>query len=170
MKTIELTQNQVALVDDEDFEWLNQWKWRAVWDSGTHSFYAMRTAPRVEGKRSLGMHRLILGLGPGEMGDHEDHDTLNNQRYNLRRCTNAQNQANGRKRRDNTSGSRGVHWRKAVHKWVVQIKVSGRFIHLGYFDDITAAARAYDAAARQHFGEFACCNFQEGEDCHERTD
>lgn len=162
MKYIQLTQWQITLVDDGDFEWLSQWKWHAQWDPDTKSYYAVRSALRGDGKQELiRMHRVILGLGPGELGDHKDHDTLNNRRDNLRRCTHSQNMANGRRQSNNTSGFKGVRFDTECNKWRAEITFCSKKISLGFFDDITAAARAYDAAARQHFGEFAHCNFMD---------
>lgn len=159
MKTIELTQNQAALVDDEDFEWLSRWKWYALWDNCTKSFYAARTAPRPDGKRRhVYMHRSILGLGPGELGDHKDRDSLNNQRFNLRRCTKSQNNANGKRQRNNTSGYKGVCWHKRHNKWYAGIRYQGKRIYLGAFKRVEDAACAYNDAARKYFGEFASLN------------
>ena len=63
MKHILLTQNQLALVDNEDYDWLNQWKWYAQWNRGTESFYAARHSKQIKGKRTtIQMHRLILNL------------------------------------------------------------------------------------------------------------
>jgi hypothetical protein len=59
----------------------------------------------------------------------------------------------------NTSGFKGVWWNKKAEKWKGQIQVDGKKIHLGLFSDPTVAARAYDEAATEHFGEFAHLNF-----------
>lgn len=86
MKEILLTQNQVALVDDADFEWLSQWKWYAIWSPGIKGFYAVRRGRLPDGRRSLiRMHRQILGLDMADkrQGDHVNHDTLDNRRENL---------------------------------------------------------------------------------------
>jgi hypothetical protein len=93
MKEISLTQGQVALVDDEDYDYLMQWKWHFY--KGTHSHYAVCSLPRKNGKRTgFRMHRLIMNTPPDLVVDHIDHNGLNNQKSNLRNCTKCQNQAN----------------------------------------------------------------------------
>lgn len=103
------------------------------------------------------MHRVILNTPPGMDTDHINGDGCDNRRCNLRICTRSQNMANGGKYKikDSTSPYRGVCWHKAIGKWRVQIKVNGRRIALGYFDDERKAAAAYNAAALEHFEEFA---------------
>lgn len=109
------------------------------------------------------MHRLILGLvpGDGQRVDHRDLNGLNNVRSNLRLCTSSQNLANGPRRVDNTSGYRGVGWDRQHRRWVAKIQVRGRTMNLGLFRSPEQAALAYDAAAREHFGEFARPNFSD---------
>ena len=156
MKTIPLTRGMVALVADSDFEFLNQWKWRA--NSGHRRyFYAMRSV-RVNGKkRGVLMHRLIAGAVIGQEVDHKDHCTLNNQRYNLRLCTKNQNNGNQVLRKDSISGFKGVFLHKRG-KWVAQIRRNGNAKHLGLFETPQLAAARYDQAAIETFGEFALTN------------
>ena len=159
MKTIPLTQGQVALVDDADYEWLSAFKWYAhKRDNG--DFYAIQRIRNPPDKEvQIRMHRMIL-YGVPEV-DHWNHNTLDNQRGNLRAATKSQNQANSRRHEDNRSGFKGVTWRKDAGKWVARIIASRRQIHLGFFTGIADAARAYDKAARENFGEFACLNLPE---------
>jgi HNH endonuclease len=156
MKTIPLTKDQVALVDDADFEYLSQYSWRAAWNPNTSSFYAVR------GHQIVCMHReLLLGLKTGRdvQVDHKNHDTLDNRRENLRLVTNSQNMQNKRKRASGSSKYKGVVWRKKKRTWWARINIGGgRNVSLGTYKDETLAARAYDRAAVQHFGEFACTN------------
>lgn len=161
MKEIQLSQGQVALVDDADHDWLSLRKWYARWNPYTRSFYAMRNSSRVGGKRkTLYMHREILACQPGQEGDHvHSGDTLNNQRYNLRACTKFQNQQNQRPQVGRSSIYKGVSWYKAGGKWMAYIGFEGRLQHLGYFDDEMVAAIARDAKARELHGEFALLNF-----------
>lgn len=162
MREILLTQNQRALVDDDDFEWLSQYRWCAVWNPPTRSFYAVRNARRSDAKRgAIFMHQSILKLKPDERADHWNHDTLDNRRENLRRCTYSQNAANRRMMCNNTSGFKGAHWNKQRNKWRAMINWQGVRYHLGYFNNLEDAAHAFDAKARELFGEFAYCNFQE---------
>jgi hypothetical protein len=78
---------------------------------------------------------------------------------NLREATRLENGRNLRRKRNNTSGYIGVSWSKVAGKWHAYIKVSRKRIHLGLFTDILEAARAYDDAATEHFGEWAHLNF-----------
>jgi len=84
---------------------------------------------------------------------------LNNTRDNLRICTRAQNVQNQRVGTRNTSGFKGVSWQKCANKWIAYIKQGNKRRHLGLFTDVADAARAYDKAARELFGDFACLNF-----------
>jgi hypothetical protein len=90
MKKIKLTQGQFAKVDDEDYDWLNQWKWCAQYNPKTKSYYAVRSVK--EGVKI--MSRVIMGEPKGKLVDHEDHDTLNNKKNNLRVATRSQNGMN----------------------------------------------------------------------------
>lgn len=127
MKEIALTKGQFALVDDADFEWLSQWKWRAFWDWHTKSYYARSSEKGKTHKtrRELRMHRLILGLEPGDKrhGDHIDGNTLNNQRSNLRIANVCQSNQNRRTPKSNTSGHKHVGWNLGA--WRVCMRVNG---------------------------------------------
>jgi hypothetical protein len=106
------------------------------------------------------MHQVIAGrTGITSNPDHKDRDGLNNQRDNLRVATHAQNDQNRGLRRDNTSGYKGVSWRKDKKKWQAHIKVNQHARHLGYFKSKLTAAKVYDTAAIRYFGKFAALNF-----------
>ncbi len=157
MKQISLTQGFVALVDDEDYEGLMQHKWCVLRTKGGP--YAVRRRRNSEkGSRDMVyMHRQLLGAESGEPVDHVDHSGLNNQRLNIRLCTQSQNMGNQRK----THGSsrfKGVYWHKQNRKWSADITVDYAKRHLGCFDDEHKAAHAYNAAAFEAFGEFALLN------------
>lgn len=158
MKKIPLTRGLFALVDDEDFERLSRHKWRA--NSGG---YAVRDSPSVNGKRhAIYMHREIMSPASGVVIDHINGDKRDNRRENLRVCSRSENLRNQRRRSDNTSGFKGVnrHTQKGLrHPWIARVKVNHRGIHLGCFATPEEAARAYDAAALKHHGEFAHLNF-----------
>jgi hypothetical protein len=154
-RLIPLTQGQNAIVDTADFEWLGRWNWVAKWNGHTRSFY-------VERRGNIRMHRLILDCKSGEQGDHRNHDTLDNRRGNLRKCTQADNSHNQPKRRNNKSGFKGVSyygWHRITPKWLACIKPNSKSISIGYFDTPEEAARAYDKVAKKLFGEFAHLNF-----------
>ena len=107
MKEIALTQGYVALVDDEDFDRVNQHKWHA--DVGPNSVYALR---KDENGRNLRLHRFNLGITKTKTRvDHKDHNGLNCQHYNLR-DSQGHNNKNQRLKTNNTSGFKGVSWSK----------------------------------------------------------
>ena len=162
-KEILLTQSQIAIVDDADFEWLNQWKWCAQQShmpEEDYTFYVVRHIRSGVKTTKIYMHRLILGLRSTEQGDHINGDGLDNRRCNLRSCSHSQNQMNSRKRRGCSSQFKGVSWDKARHKWQAYIRVNGKKQHFGRHTSELEAARAYDSAARELFGEFARPNLE----------
>lgn len=155
MRKIPLTQGQVAIVDDDDYVTLSQYKWYALWDDDTQSFYAGREF-RINGKRrTVRMQAFLMG----GMADHKNHDTLDNQRDNLRIADRFRNAHNRRISRNNTSGYKGVSPQNG--RWRAVIYLHSKRKSLGMFDDPIDAAKAYDAAARELFGEFAYLNFPE---------
>ena len=162
-REIALTRGKVALVDEADFDWLNQWTWSALECpcSGNRSvFYAYRVQV-VDGKqRGILMHRLILGAAKGQITDHRNRDGLDNRRCNLRVCNTAQNSLNrlGYPAEKKTSRFKGVFWDLRNSKWTVQF----RHKHVGVFHDEEDAAMAYDLAAFAYSPEFARLNFSHG--------
>lgn len=158
MREIPLTQGYVALVDDADFEAVNAFKWHVV-KKGSRRCVARRQH-KSEGFQ--GIQYLAQFLLPGNIAvDHEDGNGLNNQKYNLRPCTYAQNlRAFRTKSKGKSSSFRGVSWSKARGKWVAKIEFLGKTIYLGRFSCEKAAAGAYDLAATKYFGEFASPNFK----------
>jgi len=157
MKELQLTQGKVALVSDHRFEHLNQWKWYAC--KMGNKWYARRK--EVWGGKSIILHRYIMGVtDPNILVDHIDGDGLNCQDENMRLCTQAENLRNRGKTSKNTSGYKGVTWNKHAKKFNASITVKGLWKHLGLFTDAQEAARAYDQAAREYFGEFARPNLQ----------
>ena len=161
---IPLTKGYTALVDDADAGLVLGVKWRAiVTDRSVYAGRAVRSTAGTRRQSIQYMHTLITGWA---ITDHRDGNGLNNQRANLRQATLTQNNRN---RRANRSASRfkGV----AINRgrgmpWKAAIGFDGISRHLGYFADESDAARAYDKAARELFGEFAAVNFpQPGERC-----
>jgi hypothetical protein len=155
MKEIPLTRGLVALVDDADYEALAAHKWFADNDG-----YAERIIPHPTkpGKTtSESMHRVILGLEFGNPlnGEHRDLNPQNNQRYNLRPATHAENMRNRGALRNNTSGFKGVSLRKSSGKWQATISVNGRQRSLGVYHTKEAAYEVYKATANRLHGEFS---------------
>jgi len=169
MLEIQLTQGKITQIDDIDFDLMN-FNWCAL-KGGTKClprWYAMRAGPKINGKRTpnIYIHRVVLErkikrpLKNTEMVDHIDHDGLNNCRDNLRLATCQQNLQNRRKNPSKSSKYKGVIWDKNRQKWMARLVVNGISIHLGRFDNETEAAKQYDNAARETFGEFCCMNFK----------
>lgn len=151
MKKISLTQGKVALVDDIDYEYLNQWKWCASRNSNT--FYAQRRIRKDGGKwTTTSMHQVLAKrLSFKHQADHINGNGLDNQRSNLRDSTNKQNQENRGVPNNNTSGCKGVHWYKRYSKWQSRICHNGERIHLGYFDSLEYAMKARLEAEDKYF-------------------
>jgi hypothetical protein len=162
MKTIQLPHGKVTLVDDDDYEHLNRFRWH--FGSG----YAVKWLTTDKNKgRSIAMHNYIIDVPPGLWVDHANGDRLDNRKENLRLATPQQNARNRSKTsRKKSSVYRGVSWNKtrtSYKKWNARINAGHGNINLGYFAEESEAAKAYDEAARRYFGEFAKVNFQEGE-------
>jgi hypothetical protein len=162
MRTIQLTKGYIARVDDSDFDWLSQWRWYADVKSACR-VYARRDGWDRNTKRNVKiyMHRAVVSAPVGVSVDHIDHDGLNNSKSNLRLATGSQNNANARYTAG-SSGFRGVTQRvgKTSTRYIAQIQVDRTVRYLGIFGAIEDAARAYDAAALDAFGEFAVLNFK----------
>lgn len=143
------------LVDDENFEELNEYRWHLDGRG-----YAQRTGPTGLPKpkrRSVYMHRQLLGLahGDGRHGDHCNMNKLDNQKANLRVCSHAENMRNRKAYANNTSGFKGVGFDKRDKKWRADIWLNGKHKHLGYFSTPEAAYSAYCQAATELHGAFA---------------
>lgn len=154
---------RVALVDDDDYPLVRRYRWRVSEQAGTATKrpwgpYAVTTIKEDDGrKRTVGMHALLTG---SPLTDHEDHDGLNNQRYNLRPATRSQNSRNSRGRIVKASRFKGVCWDRKRRLWFARIGLGdGKYRYLLHTANQTEAAYAYDAAARELFGEFAYTNF-----------
>lgn len=151
-KLIPLTQNKHAIVDDEDYDFLMQWKWYAHRRHDGEFIAKTRS-----GKGKILMHRLIVNTPSDMQTDHIDGDTLNNRRSNLRICTNTQNSANRQKPQGAISQYKGIY--RVGNRWKAVISPANKHICLGYFSTDIEAAKAYDKAAKQIYGEFARLNF-----------
>jgi len=160
-RKIPLTQGKYAIVDPERYEELAKYKWFAV--KSERGYYALRMTKAKRGSRvrqkAVRMHRVILKPPEGKFIDHINHNGLDNRSANLRICTMQQNMWNKRKQRGNYSSKyKGVNRSKNENKWESRITCNGKTISLGYFDDEEKAAKAYDAKAKELFGDYAALN------------
>lgn len=153
MKKIPLTQGKVALVDDEDYEFLMQWKWR--YDPRG---YAVRTQYISGGRKTILMHRLILNAFHGIEIDHIDRNGLNNQSQNMRFATRAENCRNVGAHKDSASKYKGVSWYARDKIWTANIMIENKQTYLGRFQSEIEAAKAYNLEALIHHGKFAVLN------------
>lgn len=145
MKRIKLTKGKFALVDDEDFDKCNEYMWH--YHNGN---YAQR---KNVFRENIFLHRFIMREPDSDI-EHKDNDGLNCQKYNLRLCNDKQNQANSQGGKNGLSKFRGITFHKG--KWRTQI--TGKRIHIGYFNNEIEAALAYNTIAIRMYGEFAKLN------------
>ena len=144
------------MVDDDDYEYLNKWHW---WFNGRYAIKEERYGKRSENKkRKYYMHRFLMGAKEGQEVDHINSDKLDNRRENLRLCTRIENAHNKSIQSNNTSGYKGVYWSKAARKWQAYVTIDRKAKYLGLFEDKKDAARAYNQAALNNYGEFAKLN------------
>ncbi len=150
--------NTFTMVDDEDFEFLNQRKWALHLCRGKS--YAVRSqwVPSKKKLAALRIHRELLKAPVGMQVDYIDGNGLNNQKSNLRVCTNQENCRNRRPYSNGTSKYKGVHWHKKDCKWHARIVTGTRRIQIGSFTSEIEAAKAYNEDSKKLFGEFAYLN------------
>ncbi len=157
VRHIPLTQGKFAVVDDEDYDWLMQWKWFAVKRKG--GFVAVRNSSRTQGKRKkILMHRLIMDCPDTLQIDHIHHVTLDNRKTQLRTCSNQENARNRIPYKHCSSRFKGVYWVKQKQRWRARIIVDDHHQYLGLFVNEIDAAKAYNKRAIELFGEFAYPN------------
>lgn len=162
VKTIKLTQGQVALVDDEDYDYLNQHKWCAHYAPNIKNYYGERRSKKTENKQqgTIKMHRFIVEhilnreLKSNEIIDHINHNTLDNTRNNLRIVSARQNAQN--RKNKGISNYPGVVWVDQCKKWKARFTLNNKEIHLGHFDNEKDAAKAYEKACRKIGEELIC--------------
>ena len=139
IRKIKLTKGKFTMVDDFNFDWLNQFKWNV-----STSGYAVRKV----GKKTIRMHHLIKKPTKGLFIDHINQNKLDNRRENLRIVTKSQNGFNRGIPSNNKSGIKGVYWDKFTSKWRAEIKVFYKKISLGRFLDKKKAISARKKAER----------------------
>jgi hypothetical protein len=143
MKKIKLTQGKFAIVDNEDFEWLNQWKWCCDANG-----YAVRHEQKSEygnnSRKMVKMHKFILKTPKGMMTDHINRNCLDNRKENLRIVDNHMNQRNSKISVKNKSGFKGVYWDKKYKRWCARATLFGKRIFGGGFFNKRDASLAYE--------------------------
>lgn len=154
MKEIPLTRGMVALVDDEDFDHLSQYKWHA--DKAHRTFYAARTSIEETRRRTVRMHQEILPTY--KFVDHIDHNGLNNQKNSLRIAGRDENTRNTSAQVGATSKYLGVRKGDREGTWFASIGHLGKGNYLGTHTSEESAALAYNIKASELFGEFANLN------------
>jgi hypothetical protein len=154
---VPLSQGKFAIIDAGDANRVLGFNWSYRQHRGRE--YAIRALPG--GRRNVFMHVELMGpLPDGFEVDHIDGNGLNNRRNNMREATRHQNMHNARGRRVSRSGYKGVSLNACSGRWIARIFLEGRQRSLGCYDTAEEAARAYDAAAREAWGEFAFANFK----------
>jgi hypothetical protein len=158
-RRIKLTRGKYAIVDVEDFERLNKYKWHC-----THCGYAKTAVPNKsdKGPRQIpvSMHKLICPAPDGMIIDHINRNSLDNRKANLRAATQKQNVWNRKfKRTKGRTRYNGIRWDKNKEKWQVRLTINGRRESFGYYADEIEAAKAFDRVAKKYRGEYAFLNF-----------
>jgi hypothetical protein len=154
MREIPLTKGKVAIVDDEDFDYLTQWKWFY-----TNGYAARRFGPKKK-RKIIYMHSFLTNPGDGLFTDHINRNKLDNRKQNLRSCTRAQNSYNRKAGKNNISGYKGVHLKKDGY-FQANISINKKLLYLGRYKTAEAAAHAYDEMAKIIAGSFAYLNFDD---------
>ena len=146
---IPLTQGREAIIDAADVPLVRDMHWRV--QKSNHTAYAKATPAS---RKSVLLHRLLIGALPGQIVDHANGDGLDNRRANIRLATYAENLRNCRRPLTNRSGVKGVHWASRNKKWMAQIKKDGKSTYLGLYSSKEEAGAAYAKASAELHGEF----------------
>jgi hypothetical protein len=153
--------NQYALVDDEDYDYINKWNWYCF--KGKGAFYAVRMSSYRGGKKKtlIYMHRVIANCPDNYVVDHINHIGVDNQKQNLRVCSLQQNNINCKSRYNSSSKYKGVTYLKCCKRtsqWRAQIQYKYKSYYLGSYLTEKEAALAYNKAAVKLHGEFCFLN------------
>jgi hypothetical protein len=153
MAEIPLTKGRVAIVDDDMYDYLNQWKWFYHVNG-----YALRTYKENGKSKKERMHRAVINAPSGYDVDHINGNKLDNRKSNLRVATRSQNNYNKSVQSNSTSGFKGVSWSTQKNKWRARIHVDKQEINLGFFEYTIDAVMAYNEAAMKYHQSFAKLN------------
>lgn len=161
MKIIYLTKGYHTEVDDEDYDYLNQWKWHVQLRQNGEVAAVRRNIITDKGQRGLQMHRVLLSLTDKNiLCDHIDRNPLNNQKSNLRVCNKFENGKNRTSAKGSTSKFLGVGFLSKKNRWIAQIRIDKKLTYLGCFKTEEEAGKCYDQAAQKYHKEFANLNFK----------
>lgn len=161
MAQITLHTGEVVLIDDADYPLVSQYNWHRSRQG--RNIYAIAHVWKGGKRTTISMHRLIMGES-ALVVDHINQDGFDNRRSNLRWATTQQNRRNGRPHKARRfKGVYLLHSGRYRKSWQAQLRVEGRIQSLGYYATEEEGARAYDAAVKRLYGEFANLNFPEGE-------
>ena len=167
MAFLPLTQGHVAIVDDEDLEYLQQWNWYINRYRSNLIYPIRKERISVGNWKPRKLHhevlRLKVPLPKGKVVDHINRDTLDCRKGNLRVCSMAENNCNRRPwRKIMTSKYKGVTWQKRYQRWEAAISLNRKRQWLGHFNSEHDAVMAYNAAAIELHGPFAYINTWDG--------
>lgn len=150
---VPLTKGYEAIIDAADVPLVEGRNWTAVEKTGAvYAYWQDCSGPK---RRTVYLHRVIMGEPAGLEVDHIDGDGLNNLRCNLRVATKSQNMHNAKRPSHNTSGVKGVSWCKRRGNWVARVTLHGKLVWSRHFAQKEDAASAYAEALQRHHGEFA---------------
>jgi hypothetical protein len=150
---IQLTKGKIVRVDADDFERVNKFKWSAVWNPNTKSYYAVRGEGPRKDFRLIRMHRFIANTPENMICDHINHNTLDNRKHNLRNCTPSQSMMNRRLQSNNRTGYTGVF--RYSTSFQARVRVGGKVIFQKNFRTLDEAVKAREEAVKKYHGEFA---------------
>ena len=153
---VPLSRGKFALIDNEDYDLISKYTWHVVLERKL--YYRAKSSTGLGKKGAfIYMSRLIMNAKPGQVVDHKNGNTLDNQKKNLRFCSHTENKRNCVKHRDSKNPYKGVTKRR--YGWDAKISFNKKGIYIGKFATAKKAAIAYDMAAQYFFGEFARLNF-----------
>ena len=158
--------SHIILLDADDYEWARFYEWHItrIKNVNWEIFYAVRRCYFGKNSAVIKMECEIMEIGKDLECDHINHNGMDNRKTNLRVCNHQQNMCNKRKSPNKISKYKGVCWHKEASKWRAYISYDGKYHHLGFYKKEEDAAKAYDLAAQEHYGKYACLNFQQIED------
>ena len=152
---IKLTRGQIAIIDQDDYKAISQFKWQAHYDPSLGQYYAVDTRWHKEKKvyYTARMHREIMNCPNGMEVDHINGNKLDNRKCNLRICTRTQNMHNRKKYKNSTNNYKGVF--RHGEKWRASIMANRKKHYLGVFETEIEAYKAYQVASKKYHGEFS---------------